>query len=140
LNFSNGCYLRSAMEPLTKLPALRVGDEANVEIKVVGGKVGKQEQKFQVHIINEYSEDEVVGKVGITYEVIVKPNYSKDVVEKAKLLNAVFTDKSLEVCCEAVKNSGKLSIEELIESFLCQWSRYRSMKDHWFFYVVICFF
>jgi len=43
LNFSNGCYLRSAMEPLTKLPALRVGDEANVEIKVVGGKVGKQE-------------------------------------------------------------------------------------------------
>jgi len=109
------------MEPLTKLPALKVGEEANVEIKVIGGKVGKQEQKFNVHVRNDYNEDEVVGKVGVTFEVIVKPNYSKDVVEKAKQLNVVFPDKSLEVCCEAVKNAGKISIEELIESFLC-WS------------------
>jgi len=58
-----------------------------------------------------------MGNVVIRYDIIAKPEFSEDVLKKAQMLKEIFAGKDLQFYCDAVKTTGNLPIEDLIENF-----------------------
>jgi len=66
---------------------------------------------------NEMGVEEAVGEFSLWYEISERL-YTDDVINKAKTLREMFPGKDMKEYCEAVKNSGNATLEELIETFM----------------------
>jgi len=120
MNFTKGGYMkRTDINSKVMLPELEVGKEFTCIVKINNLKnvVGVHSVSYAIKMKNEEDVEEQVGKVILTYEIVEKPKYSDDQITKAKQLMELFPGKELTFYCEAVKNCGKVSFEELIESF-----------------------
>jgi myo-inositol-1-phosphate synthase len=92
--------------------------QAQEEVKIEEVPIIKESQNVskpeeQVPVIQEIEKEKIV-------EVIaeIKKEYSPEVREKAQKLREIFEDAKLENLLEFVSQTPKLSLEELVESYL----------------------
>jgi hypothetical protein len=119
LNFPNGSYLRELNQKVNQtlskayLPEVKVGEEFSCNLDVKSeGVPGKYENVWICAFLDKAGLEETIGKCFATYYEV-----HDEIQWKVNKLKEVFADKPEKDLVEAVKASGKSSIEEIIGSF-----------------------